>query len=319
MNCKKRDVECIIVGYAGVDRIIRITGNAEKGKTSLVLNRDNRNVTCGGNGSNVSICMAKLGCHVLPVMRVGADWETLGYRQVLEESGVCLDGVTVVENETTSICHLIEDESGNHLTLTYPGAMDEKYVPDAWDESLFQRARYGLVTVATRQDIERFLELSEKHRLPLVFGVRVDLESFPLPVFERLLFSAEVIFMNEVEREFVEREIASLQDIGQRGQAKHIVVTKGSLGSDVYIVTPSGMERIHANAAACRGVVDATGAGDSYIAGYMYSYLKGCGAEECAVTASCEASFIIEKVGCTAGAPTEAQLLEKVKTYYQGG
>lgn len=315
MSCNK-DIGCLIVGYAGVDRIIRVAGAAEKGKTSLVLNRDNRNVTCGGNGSNVAICMAKLGCRVLPIMRVGADWETLGYRRELVDSGVYLDGITVVENETTSICHLIEDENGNHLTLTYPGAMDGKYVPESWDESLFQRARYGLVTVATRQDIERFLELSEKYRLPLVFGVRVDLESFPLPVFEKLLFSAEVIFMNEVEREFIEREIASLQDIGQRGQAKHIVVTKGSLGSDVYVVTSSGMERIHADAAACRGVVDATGAGDSYIAGYMYSYLKGHGAEECAVTASCEASFIIEKVGCTVGAPTEAQLLEKVQKYY---
>lgn len=315
MSCNK-DIGCLIVGYAGVDRIIRVAGAAEKGKTSLVLNRDNRNVTCGGNGSNVAICMAKLGCRVLPIMRVGADWETLGYRRELVDSGVYLDGITVVENETTSICHLIEDENGNHLTLTYPGAMDGKYVPESWDESLFQRARYGLVTVATRQDIERFLELSEKYRLPLVFGVRVDLESFPLPVFEKLLFSAEVIFMNEVEREFIEREIASLQDIGQRGQAKHIVVTKGSLGSDVYVVTSSGMERIHADAAACRGVVDATGAGDSYIAGYMYSYLKGRGAEECAVTASCEASFIIEKVGCTVGAPTEAQLLEKVQKYY---
>lgn len=318
MSCNK-DIGCLIVGYAGVDRIIRVAGAAEKGKTSLVLNRDNRNVTCGGNGSNVAICMAKLGCRVLPIMRVGADWETLGYRRELVDSGVYLDGITVVENETTSICHLIEDENGNHLTLTYPGAMDEKNVPDSWDERLFQRARYGLVTVATRRDIERFLALSEKHRLPIVFGVRVDLESFPLPVFEKLLFSAEVIFMNEVEREFIEREIASLQDIGQRGQAKHIVVTKGSLGSDVYVVTASGMERIHADAAACRGVVDATGAGDSYIAGYMYSYLKGRGAEECAVTASCEASFIIEKVGCTVGAPTEAQLLEKVQTYYQGG
>ena len=315
MSCNK-DIGCLIVGYAGVDRIIRVAGAAEKGKTSLVLNRDNRNVTCGGNGSNVAICMAKLGCRVLPIMRVGADWETLGYRRELVASGVYLDGITVVENETTSICHLIEDENGNHLTLTYPGAMDGKYVPESWDESLFQRARYGLVTVATRQDIERFLELSEKYRLPLVFGVRVDLESFPLPVFEKLLFSAEVIFMNEVEREFIEREIASLQDIGQRGQAKHIVVTKGSLGSDVYVVTSSGMERIHADAAACRGVVDVTGAGDSYIAGYMYSYLKGRGAEECAVTASCEASFIIEKVGCTVGAPTEAQLLEKVQKYY---
>ena len=315
MSCNK-DIGCLIVGYAGVDRIIRVAGAAEKGKTSLVLNRDNRNVTCGGNGSNVAICMAKLGCRVLPIMRVGADWETLGYRRELVDSGVYLDGITVVENETTSICHLIEDENGNHLTLTYPGAMDGKYVPESWDESLFQRARYGLVTVATRQDIERFLELSEKYRLPLVFGVRVDLESFPLPVFEKLLFSAEVIFMNEVEREFIEREIASLQDIGQRGQAKHIVVTKGSLGSDVYVVTSSGMERIHADAAACWGVVDATGAGDSYIAGYMYSYLKGHGAEECAVTASCEASFIIEKVGCTVGAPTEAQLLEKVQKYY---
>lgn len=308
-----KDIDCVVVGYAGVDRIIRLADPAEKGKTSLVLNKNNREITYGGNGSNVAVCMAKLGCRVLPLMRVGGDWEQLGYKSMLESSGVCLEGITVVENETTSICHLLTNRAGEHMTLTYPGAMDSKYATGSWDETIFHRAKYSLVTVATRQDVERFVELSEKYKLPLVFGIRVDLECFPLRLFEKILLNSEIVFMNEVEYSFIKNKICDLKSIFDNGKAKHVVVTQGSGGSDVYVRCEFGFKRVHVNAVHCDEIVDTTGAGDSYIAGYMYAYLKGYGAEICAVYASCEASFVIGRLGCTVGAPTEIELLEKAK------
>lgn len=316
MSCKpQKDIDCLILGYAGVDRIIRIQEPAEKGKTSRILNADNRNVTFGGNGSNVAACMARLGCRVVPVMRVGRDWEELGYRRMLTEYGVELSGITVVPDETTSICHLVEDAEGNHLTMTYPGAMDERYAPESLDEALFERARYSLVTVATRTDVERFVDMSERHALPLILGVRIDLQSFPLPIFTRLLMNSELIFMNEAERAFIEREIAPLPELFGRGRAKQIVVTLGERGSTVYERTGSAIAQVSVSAVGCSRLVDATGAGDSYIAGYLYGYLRGCDARTCAVYGSCEASFIIERVGCTDGAPDHTRLLERVRLH----
>ncbi len=319
----RREIDCLIVGYAGVDRIIRVDRLSPPGQTSVILNADNHRVTYGGNGSNVAVCMGRLGCHPTPLMRVGEDWEDLGYRKMLEDSGVDLSGVTVVKDETTSICHLIEDRDNNHLTMTYPGAMNACYAPEELDDDLFRRAKYGLITVATRPDVEIFFRKAREHDLPLVFGVRMDRESFPLPIFRKILLNAEIIFMNDVERSLIEDQldIRSITALFDRGRARIIAVTLGQDGSEVYEMTDGGVRVTRVPAAKCRRVVDATGAGDSYIAGFLYGVLKGKDAAVCAGYASATASFVIEEVGCTDGAPSEEEMLRRYAagTKIEGG
>ena len=63
-------------------------------------------------------------------------------------------------------------------------------------------------------------------------------------------------------------------------------------------------------------VVDATGSGDAYMAGFIYGYLKGYKARR--VLSDLEGTlsyFILQAEGCCTNAPTEEQLLEKAKTF----
>ena len=310
-----KDIDCLIVGYAGVDRIIKVSEMPEKGKTCKITNKDNHVVSYGGNGSNVAACMANLGCKVTPLMRVGCDWEELGYRKKLLDYGVDISAVTVIPEETTSICHLIECPDGNHLTMTYPGAMNDKYATDNYGDSLFQRARYGVVTVATKNDIKHFIAHAEKNKLPLVFGVRIDLDCFSPETFEYLLSNSEVIFMNESEKEFIESHFNPLQHYLDRGKAKHIIVTLGSQGSMVLL---KDGKKVSVPAVPGIEVIDTTGAGDSYIAGYLYGYLRGYDARTCAIYGNTESSFIIRKQGCISEVPTEGELLQKAAVIQNG-
>ncbi|MEG0913971.1 MAG: PfkB family carbohydrate kinase, partial [Oscillospiraceae bacterium] len=115
MNLKP---QCVIVGYAGIDRVIEVESFEDKAKTAIVLNKNNRNVYFGGNGSNIAYCLAKLGCGAYPIMRVGEDQDELGYIEHFGNAGVLTDGITIVKGETTSICHLIKDKNNNHLTMS---------------------------------------------------------------------------------------------------------------------------------------------------------------------------------------------------------
>lgn len=308
-----KDIDVLVVGYAGVDRILRVDRPAACGQTAYVTNDDNHTVHYGGNGSNVAACLGRLGQHVVPLMRVGSDWQALGYQQMLLDYGVDLCAVEVVQEQTTSICHLIEDSEGNHLTMTYPGAMDARYAGREMDGSLFARANYALLTVATRPDVEQFLAKARQYGVPLVFGVRVDEESFPPELFRQALMQSEIIFMNEVERAFIERTLGlgPVTSLLERGNAKTVVVTLGERGSAVYERTPDGIAVSRIPAARCSGVVDATGAGDAYIAGFLYGVLTGKPFPVCAVYGGVASSFVIEKVGCTDGAPTEQMLLAR--------
>ena len=306
-----KEIDCLIVGYAGVDRIIKVDGMPIKGKTCLIVNKDNRNVSYGGNGSNVAACMAKLGCNATPLMRVGPDWEKLGYKQTLLEYGVDISGVDVIQDETTSICHLIESPDGSHLTMTYPGAMNGCYASEKYDDRFFERAKYGIVTVATAPDIEHFISQAEKANLPLIFGVRVDEESFSPDLFRYLLLNSEIIFMNEAERDYFEERFNTMDWFIKHGKAKHIVVTLGGDGCLVMVRHADGYDTVKVPALKGLHVVDTTGAGDAFIAGYMYGYLHGENAEVCAMLGNVESSFIIERQGCITAAPDIAQLTER--------
>jgi sugar/nucleoside kinase (ribokinase family) len=62
----------------------------------------------------------------------------------------------------------------------------------------------------------------------------------------------------------------------------------------------------------CEGpCVDTVGAGDGYVAGFMYGYSKGKSLELCAQYGSTVSSFVIEKRGSTTNLPTLVQMLSR--------
>ncbi len=311
-----RAPECIIVGYAGVDRVIRVKEIAPEGTTSIILNQDNRTIYFGGNGSNVAYCMARLGCAAYPLMRVGAlDEEKLGYIEHFKAAGVLTQGIQIIPNETTSVCHLVEDEQGNHLTMSYPGAMHVKYATEDYDDEIFQQAKYGILTVGTYADTVQFLQKCRKNKLPLVLAMRVDRASFPQVILKDILYEAEIIFTNEVERSLIESdyELESIVDLMEMGAAKIIVTTVGCRGCLVYEKRGDSIVEHCVLATPPAQVKDATGAGDSFIAGFMYGLLRGHPVEVCAQYGSTTATFVIEEVGCITSAPSEQQMLARNK------
>jgi ribokinase len=63
--------------------------------------------------------------------------------------------------------------------------------------------------------------------------------------------------------------------------------------------------------------VDTTGAGDAFVAGFLYGLLKNKGLEVCGRLGNIVAQFSIRKVGARAGLPTLAQLSRRYQELYQ--
>lgn len=87
---------------------------------------------------------------------------------------------------------------------------------------------------------------------------------------------------------------------------KEVLLTLGSLGS--YVVTAD--ETIAIPAYAPREVVDATGCGDTYVMGYLFKRVQGCGIKEAATFAAAVSTVKIEKTGPFTG--TQAQALARI-------
>ena len=308
--------DAIISGYVSMDRIIKINTPAKVGFTSIVNNSDNAKIYYGGCCTNIAFLLAKLRKKPLPVIRLGADdlVET-GFLKTLQEIGVCTDGVTVIENETTSNCYLIQDQERNHITIFYPGAMDTKYAGPL-DPRLFSDSRLAVLTIGGYQDNVEFFAKCKETNTPLVFGMKSDFDGFPPPFLKEILDYSEMIFTNEVEREEIERlyDLPAITDLFETGRARVIITTLGKHGSRYYVKTENGIETGTVGAAEVGKPVDTTGGGDAYMAGFLFGYLNGDSIEECCRQGSVLSSFIIEKIGCVTGAPSDVEFKERYRT-----
>lgn len=302
--------DALVSGYVSMDHIIKVDTPVQAGYTSLITNADHAKIYYGGCSVNISVALCKLGLTALPLLRVGPDYEPNGFKAFLQAANVPLDGITVLDNETTSSCYLLQDNQNNHITIFYPGAMAKKYAAPAADE-LFANARLGIMTVASKPDNEFFLRQCQQHHVPLAFGMKDDFDAFPPEFLTKVLRASQFIFMNEKERSVVEDLLGcDTTKLITHGDAIAIITTLGECGSVCYTKNDMGrLVKHEINVCPVDKVVDATGAGDAYMAGFLYGYQKGRSIRECCCLGAALSSFVLGEIGCCTGLP-DAQALE---------
>jgi adenosine kinase len=190
--------------------------------------------------------------------------------------------------------------------------MDKKYAKPMPDQ-FFQAARLGVLTVGSYQDNLEFFNKCKKHDLPLVFGMKCDFDAFPKEFFTEVIHYSRIIFTNRMEREEIEKRLGlrSIADLLDRGRAEVIVTTLGAQGSVCYHKSHGELVVNEVEAANFGPVVDTTGSGDAFIAGFLYGYLTGKPVQECGELGSVLASFVIEQPGSCSNAPSEAEFQQR--------
>lgn len=302
-------------GYVSMDHILKISQPARVGYTSLIANADCMRIYYGGCSVNIAAALCKLGLCAMPLLRVGKDWEENGFKAFLERCGVPLEGTRVLENECTSTCYLVQDNRGEHIALYYPGSMDRRWAAPP-DDAFFAAARYGVITVASKPDNRYFLDACKRHGLPVVFGMKDDFDAFPVEFLKEILLESSIIFMNETERAIIEELFgcSTITQLFALGNARIIVTTLGEKGSLCYEKQADGTPLQHTiPACSVPRVVDATGAGDAYMAGFLYGHLHGRPVRECCCLGAALSSFVLQDVGCCTCIPAAAQLEMKAQ------
>ena len=165
-------------GYVSMDHMLKIKSPAQIGYTSLIANKSNANIYYGGCSVNIAYALCRLGLSAMPILRVGDDYEENGFKAFLEAGNVPTEAISRVPGELTSICYLLQDNMGQHITLFYPGSMDGVYSKPL-DDRFFEDAGMGVLTVGARCDNEEFFAKCRQHNVPLVFGMKGDMDAFP--------------------------------------------------------------------------------------------------------------------------------------------
>jgi len=315
---KKYDVICS--GYISLDQIIRIDQPTQVGKTSLVTNANHRQLYYGGCHLNVAYALSRLNKIALPILRVGDDYQTTGLKAYLEQSTIALDGLSTVPNESTSSAYLIEDPESNHVTLFNPGSMAGKYAkrfPDQW----FKESRLALMTVASKEDNQYFLEQCKNHQLPLFLGMKMDGDAFEVDFLKSILNYVSGLFTNESEAQCIldMMGMTHIESLFERlPQLQSFVITQGKQGSMAYQRNDHLIVKHQVGIVKTDHCIDSVGSGDAYIAGFIYGYLNQQPIETCMAYGATLATFALEGMGATTNLPNEDDFLIRHQINFLG-
>ncbi|WP_213951298.1 carbohydrate kinase family protein [Tepidanaerobacter syntrophicus] len=308
--------DAVISGYISMDRIIKVASPLRAGRTSIIINSDSEKIYYGGCSTNIAYILGKMGLKPLPIIRVGEDNKANDFLRYLKSANIELDAVEIIKGEISSYSYIVSDKDDNHVTMFYPGAMDSRYSKKI-DDKLIKNSRIGILTVGSYLDSLEFYNKCLKHDIPLVFGAKLDYDAFPIDFLKKILLKSKIIFSNKSEAEDIQ-SIFNIDDMAKLfslGNAEIMIVTLGEEGSLCYEKTSSSFKLHKIKPYKLEKVVDATGAGDAYIGGFLYGYLNGKSVIDCCLMGSVMSSFVLEKVGCTTNIPTSKQFYNRLNEY----
>ena len=181
-----------------------------------------------------------------------------------------------------------------------------------YDETNFKDARLLVLTINAYQDNVHLLNLARKYQIPLALGMKLDKDGLPDDLLKEIISEIKILFANENEIDYILKvcNYTSPQELFN-DNLEIIVMTKGSEGSLVMT------QNLNINIPVYKDInlVDTAGAGDAYIAGFLYGYLNDLDLTTSGFMGSVMSSFILEAVGCTTNIPTKNEFIQRLNKF----
>jgi adenosine kinase len=303
-------LDMVTAGYASLDRIYQVAELPSPGTTGIVLSDDDGRYW-GGCAFNIAVGVARMGLRTGVIGTLGDDDGGRSYLSWLSTNGVDTSAVTRSEEARSAASCLFYDPAGTSVCFYRPGA--SATLGDAGAQmDVLSRAAWLVLSVAPAQLTARLLEKAARRGVSVVWSAKADSQAYPPTLIESLLAGSRIVFLNRAELQFVgdATGLAGARAVLDAGP-EMVVLTLGSAGSRVY--TREGM--IDVPCAPVARVVDATGSGDAYVAGFLAAHLLGKGVSEAALAGAANAASVLEKVGSQTGLCTwEEQLWRRSRS-----
>lgn len=261
-------------------------------KISVSFLVDDLEVRRGGVGANIAF---GLGCLGLRPVLVGAVGEDFGeYRAWLERHGVDTESVRVSVLKHTARFVCTTDREQAQISSFYAGAMTE-----AREIELAPVAdRLGgldLVLIGPDDPVAMARHTAEcrERGIPFAADPSQQLSWLSGDAIRELIEGAAYLFTNEYEAALIEKKTGlSTAEI-----AALVGVRITTLGADGARIEVPGAEPVYIRAAAVERIVEPTGVGDAFRAGFLAGLSWGLDLARSAQVGSVLATLVIETMG----------------------
>lgn len=296
----KFDVICF--GALNVDRLYRVNRIAGRDEESFIIDFKE---APGGSAANTAVGLARLGLKTGFIGKVSDNREGKLLLNDFKRQNVDVDGIIVSKEGRSGVAMGYVDTKGDRALYIDPGVNDSLELKEIDLKYAGNTAFLHLTSFIGEKPFKAQKELVRGLR-----DVRISFD--PGELYARKVLTVLKLM---IERSFVmlpsENELKLLT--GKKyDEGSKILMKKGvstvavklgergcyvTDGKESYLVEPYKVE-----------VVDTTGAGDAFCAGFLYSLIKNKDLYECGRFGNFVASRCIEKVGAREGLPRLSDL-----------
>lgn len=265
----------------------------------------------GGSAANTIVALSRLGVDVGFVGIVGNDKEGELIQEEFRKERV-ETRIRKEEGYTGAAIGFI-DARGERALYIHPGVNDRLCMENI-DMEFVDNAKFlHTSSFVNKEQLEMQCELAKRMNSKLSFSPGMLCFKYELADLAELIERSEVVFLSlkelnsldSIKRADYERGAEVLLNIG----AKIVCVTLAEKGC--YVADSTGESHL-IDACPTKDVVDTTGAGDAFAAGFLFGLLHEKGIYESGKTGNLVASFCIREYGCRKGLPFKLALEKKV-------
>ncbi len=260
---------------------------------------DNK-VASGGSAANSAVGFSFLGGSSAFIGRVKNDALGIEYIKDMDDAGVKFTSNPSETGLDTGRCLVYVTPDAQRSMRTYLGAASQLSPDEVNEESIANSAIVYLEGYLWDEDLaksscKKALELAKKNNIQTAFSLS---DSFCVTKWHEeildLTKNVDIVFGNEDEfKALFKTEILSDAISASRSQLKLSIITRGHNGS--IVISDSQTDEVVAYPP--DKLVDTTGAGDLYAAGFLYGLSKNMRHHECANLGSYLSSRVISVLG----------------------
>jgi ribokinase len=284
-------------GAMNLDRLYRVDHIAKADEESEILDLKE---SAGGSAANTAVGLARLGVRTGYIGKVAADREGKFLLDAFTKEGVNTDGIIVSKTGRSGTVIGFVDQKGERALYVDPGVNDSLEFGEISPDYATGADFLHLSSFAADRPFE-----AQKRLVDAVQEVKATLD--PGTIYARKGWTELLPLMKRCFAVFPsESELKILTGKGYRGGAE-VLLREGvevvgvklgkrgcyvTDGEEEYVVEPYKAE-----------VVDSTGAGDAFCAGFLYGLLGGRSLRECGLLGNFVASRVIARTGARNGLP----------------
>ena len=286
----------ILLGYEGV--FADVIDPKALGSLSLSFFSPRYARRHGGTGANIAWGLKLLGIDPVLVGAVGNDGDE--YVKKLKSAGIITEYIQVIDGSATATAIVNTDSRENQIAFFHPGADSHGQWPAEGLPS--GEIAYGIVSARDTAAMVKGMEWCGRNKIPVFFDPGQQLIAFSDDELKHMVAVSAGVFVNEYEWEILRKKInkKGLKGMegwegweGLEGGESFVIVTLGDKGA--RIIRRGGETEIPAFKA--KKIVDPTGAGDAFRAGFLAGICEGKDIEEACRLGNAMGSIAVEREG----------------------